>query len=250
MDQAAEQVIKQFGEQAFKPRRPVPPQFVGTTFKPGVSGNPHGRALPKIRAAEAAAREEAEIDAAIEDLVLEFGDTHNRAPKRSECAVLAGLARAERRLGCHTLSAVEFNSTFNNIRLARHDLGLHTTKPKKKGIRTFAEMENEKPVINVTLQQVAPPPKPDSGPVNDNLFSQFRERHQREPNAGESAQLRTAAELAAKIESGTAKENLGPLAGHLNHTLKSLGLDQWPSSHASRPSAHEYVNQNVDEQAD
>jgi hypothetical protein len=250
MEQAAEHVIEQFDEQALKPRRPIPPQFVGTTFKPGVSGNPLGRALPKIRAAEEAAREEAEIDVAIEELVLEFSDTHNRAPKRSECAVLAGLARAERRLRCPTLSAVEMNSTINNIRLARFDLGLRTTKPKKKGIRTFAEMENEKPVINVTLQQVAPPPKLDPAQL-DNLFSQFRERHQREPSAGEATQLRTAAELAFKIESGTAKENLGPLAGHLNHTLKSLGLDQRPSSHASRPSAHEYVNQNIsDEQTD
>jgi hypothetical protein len=137
------------GEQA-KPRRPIPPKFLATAFKPGVSGNPHGRALPKIRAAA----EEAEVDIAIEELVLEFTDTHGRTPKRSECAVLAGLAHAERRLSFPGLSTVEMNSTINNIRLARFDLGLRTTKPRKKGIRTFAEMEREKPVINVTVQEV------------------------------------------------------------------------------------------------
>jgi hypothetical protein len=240
MEQLIEQRKAQLDEPRSKPRRPVPPQLVGKGFKPGVSGFPSGggRAFKEA------------VNAAIEALVEKFVNANGRVPTQDESAQLALLARLERRAKACSINTEDLISATNAARGLRRELNLHLRVKPKRGIRRLDEMPDE---INVTViheDPPPPPPKPDPAQFDD-LFSQFRERHQREPSAGEATQLRTAAELAFKIESGTAKENLGPLAGHLNHTLKSLGLDQRPSSHASRPSAHEYVNQNIsDEQTD
>ena len=72
MEQLSETVVKQSSEQS-PPKRPVPPQFVGKNFQPGVSGNPAGRASPRLRLA-----------AEIEVLVADFRSVHGRAPNRTE----------------------------------------------------------------------------------------------------------------------------------------------------------------------
>jgi hypothetical protein len=66
------------------PRRPVPPQFVGKNFQPGVSGNPAGRVNPRVKM---------EIDRLIADFVAAFA----RAPNAAESATIgnAGLLLAK-----------------------------------------------------------------------------------------------------------------------------------------------------------
>jgi hypothetical protein len=226
MRQAVEQTTKQA-------RRPNPRMRRPQNFKPGESGFPRGggRAFKEA------------MNTAIEALVEAFVNANGRVPTRDESTRLALLARVERRLTARSIRTEDLISATNASRHIRGELNLHLKVKPKRGIRRLDEMPDE---INVTVvheDPPPPPPKPDPAQL-DKLFSQFRERHQREPSAGESSQLRTAAELAARIESGAAKENLGPLAGHLNHTLKSLGLDQHPlpgESRAPAPFGHELL---------
>jgi hypothetical protein len=75
------------------------------------------------------------------------------------------------------------------------------------------------------------------------LFEAFRERHGREPTAGEAVQVRTAGKLAAKCERnrGGHDEDLARMVGHLNRTLRRLGLDMQPAPAKPppmRPSAY------------
>jgi hypothetical protein len=59
------------------------------------------------------------------------------------------------------------------------------------------------------------------------FFAEFRSRHDRDPTAGEAAQIRLAAKLAAKFERTRGEdEDLARMAGHLNRTLRRLGLDR------------------------
>jgi hypothetical protein len=65
----------------------------------------------------------------------------------------------------------------------------------------------------------------------DEFFAEFRSRHQREPTAGEAAQIRLAAKLAAKFERDRGEdEDLARMAGHLNRTLRRLGLEAPPNT--------------------
>jgi hypothetical protein len=59
------------------------------------------------------------------------------------------------------------------------------------------------------------------------FLTQFRERHGREPAAGEAVQIRLAGKLSAKLENPRARsgaEDFSPLVGHLCRTLRHLGL--------------------------
>jgi hypothetical protein len=60
----------------------------------------------------------------------------------------------------------------------------------------------------------------------EEFFAEFRSRHGREPSAGEAAQIRLAAKLAAKFERTRGEdEDLARMAGHLMRALRRLGLE-------------------------
>ena len=87
-------------------------------FPKGVSGNPRGHGLRKDR-----------IVAETEALVHDFVAAHGRAPRHSETADIANLARLQVRLRARSLSAEDMVKLNNSLDRKKRRLGLHKLAP-------------------------------------------------------------------------------------------------------------------------